>query len=359
MNSTLIQGLNEKILQAKVNAIDVRPFQFPTYFPLRQVNAFNWKTLTNKNFGHNVAADIAADNASVGRKRRPIFQSASGDLPRLAISREMRRTDIKEYQVALALAGDIYARELVQYWAEDVEYCFTGVQAELEYIAWALLSGGGKLAFTPTNNAYMATEFSLDYEVEDAQLIKNSVSWATPASGDGIGDFRKAIEEGKKINSSIRHAFMALSTFYKYASLEQIIKACASYLDNATGTAQTPDLESVNKMLKKQAWLNGIQIHVVDIDVTRELSDGTQTMGNPFADNIVVFSEVPVLGSTQYGLLKDSAQNVMRSERKHTVVKKYSEPEPLKEVTIGEADALPVLDTAYKNIYMNVAATSW
>ena len=359
MNSTLIQGLNEKILQAKVNAIDVRPFQFPTYFPLRQVNAFNWKTLTNKNFGHNVAADIAADNASVGRKRRPIFQSASGDLPRLAISREMRRTDIKDYQVALALAGDIYARELVQYWAEDVEYCFTGVQAELEYIAWALLSGGGKLAFTPTNNAYMATEFSLDYEVEDAQLIKNSVSWATPASGDGIGDFRKAIEEGKKINSSIRHAFMALSTFYKYASLEQIIKACASYLDNATGTAQTPDLESVNKMLKKQAWLNGIQIHVVDIDVTRELSDGTQTMGNPFADNIVVFSEVPVLGSTQYGLLKDSAQNVMRSERKHTVVKKYSEPEPLKEVTIGEADALPVLDTAYKNIYMNVAATSW
>lgn len=359
MNSTLIQGLNEKILQAKVNAIDVRPFQFPTYFPLRQVNAFNWKTLTNKNFGHNVAADIAADNASVGRKRRPIFQSASGDLPRLAISREMRRTDIKEYQVALALAGDIYARELVQYWAEDVEYCFTGVQAELEYIAWALLSGGGKLAFTPTNNAYMATEFSLNYEVEDAQLIKNSVSWATPASGDGIGDFREAIEEGKKINSSIRHAFMALSTFYKYASLEQIIKACASYLDNATGTAQTPDLESVNKMLKKRAWLNGIQIHVVDIDITRELSDGTQTMGNPFADNIVVFSEVPVLGSTQYGLLKDSAQNVMRSERKHTVVKKYSEPEPLKEVTIGEADALPVLDTAYKNIYMNVAATSW
>ena len=359
MNSTLIQGLNEKILQAKVNAIDVRPFQFPTYFPLRQVNAFNWKTLTNKNFGHNVAADIAADNASVGRKRRPIFQSASGDLPRLAISREMRRSEIKDYQVALALAGDIYARELVQYWADDVEYCFTGVQAELEYIAWALLSGGGKLAFTPTNNAYMATEFSLDYEVEDAQLIKNSVSWATPASGDGIGDFRKAIEEGKKINSSIRHAFMALSTFYKYASLEQIIKACASYLDNATGTAQTPDLESVNKMLKKQAWLNGIQIHVVDIDVTRELSDGTQTMGNPFADNIVVFSEVPVLGSTQYGLLKDSAQNVMRSERKHTVVKKYSEPEPLKEVTIGEADALPVLDTAYKNIYMNVAATSW
>lgn len=359
MNSTLIQGLNEKILQAKVNAIDVRPFQFPTYFPLRQVNAFNWKTLTNQKFGHNVAADIAADNASVGRKRRPIFQSASGDLPRLAIGREMRRTDIKEYQVALALAGDIYARELVQYWAEDVEYCFTGVQAELEYIAWALLSGGGKLAFTPTNNAYMATEFDLDYQVEDAQLIKNSVSWATPATGDGIGDFRKAIEEGKKISSSIRHAFMALSTFYKYASLEQIIKACASYLDNATGTAQTPDLESVNKMLKKQAWLNGIQIHVVDIDVTRELSDGTQTMGNPFADNVVVFSETPVLGSTQYGLLKDSAQNVMRAERKHTVVKKYSEPEPLKEVTIGEADALPVLDTAYKNVYMNVAATSW
>lgn len=359
MNTTLIQGLNEKILQAKVNAIDVRPFQFASHFPLQRVNAFNWKTLTNKKFGHNVAADIAADNASVGRKRRPIFQSASGDLPRLAISREMRRSEIKDYQVALALAGDIYARELVQYWADDVEYCFTGVQAELEYIAWALLSNGGKLSFTPTNNAYMATEFDLDYDVDPAQLIKNSTSWATAASADAIGDFRKAIEEGKKIGASIRHAFMALSTFYKYVSTAQIIKACASYLDNATGIAQTPDITAVNAMLKKQAWLNGIQIHVIDTDVTRELSDGTQVTGNPFAENVVVFSEVPVLGSTQYGLLKDSTQNVIRAERAHTVVKKYSEPEPLTEITIGEADALPVLDTAYKNIYMNVAATSW
>ncbi len=359
MNRTLIQGLNEKIIQAKVNKIDVRPFQFATYFPVLKVNAFNWKTLTNQKFGRNVAADIAADNASIGMKRRPIFESASGDLPRIVIGRDWRRSEIKDYQTALALAGDIYARELVQYWADDVEYCFTGVQSELEYIAWALLSHGGKLAFTSANNAYIATEFDLDYQLDNSQLKKNSVSWALPATGDGIGDFRTAIEDGKKIGANIRHAFMSLSTFYRYASLHQIIKACASYLDNATGTAQTPDLEAVNKMLKKQAWLNAIQIHVIDTDVTRELSDGTQTFGNPFADNVVVFTEVPVLGSTQYDLLNDSDEKVLRVVRSHTVVKKYSEPNPLKEVTIGEADAIPVLDTAYKNIYMNVAATDW
>jgi hypothetical protein len=40
-------------------------------------------------------------------------------------------------------------------------------------------------------------------------------------------------------------------------------------------------------------------------------------------------------------------------------VKKYSIPEPLTEVTLAEADALPVLDTAYKNIYLKTDATAW
>ncbi len=105
ITNTLITGLNEKILQAKVSRIDVKPFLFGTHFPVKKVNAFVWKTLTNQNGRSNVAADIVADNSTIQRKKRPIFQSASGDLPKIAISRELKRSEIKEYQVALALAG--------------------------------------------------------------------------------------------------------------------------------------------------------------------------------------------------------------------------------------------------------------
>lgn len=359
ITNTLIEGLNEKILQAKVNKIDVKPFLFGTHFPVKKVNAFTWKTLTNQNGRTNVAADIVADNATIQRKKRPIFQSASGDLPKIAISRELKRSEIKEYQVALALAGDAYATELVQYWANDVDFCFNGVQSELEYIAWALASNAGVLSFTNTNNAAVATEFDLDYQIDDIQRMKTSVSFANAKTADVIGTFAKAVEQGKKNKANVKFAFTSLQNFYRIATSEQIIKNCASYVQNLTGTSQTPDLTAINAMLAKQAWLNGVQLVIIDQDITRELADGTETMGNPFIDHRIVFSENQTLGSTQYDILKDNSQVVMRAERSHTVVKKYSTAEPLTEVTLAEADVIPVFDTAYKNVYVKTDATDW
>ena len=43
----------------------------------------------------------------------------------------------------------------------------------------------------------------------------------------------------------------------------------------------------------------------------------------------------------------------------HTVVKKYGTIEPKSEVTIGQADAIPVFDTAYRNIYVRTDAQDW
>ena len=43
----------------------------------------------------------------------------------------------------------------------------------------------------------------------------------------------------------------------------------------------------------------------------------------------------------------------------HTVIKKYGTIEPKSEVTIGEADAIPVLDTAYRNLYVRTDKSSW
>ena len=359
ITNTLIQGLNQKILQAKVNRIDVKPFLFGVHFPVKKVNAFTWKTLTNQNGKANIAADIVADNSTIQRKKRPIFQSATGDLPKIAISREMKRSEIKDYQTALALAGDQFAVELVQYWAEDVEFCFHGVQSQLEYIAWALASNAGVLAFTNTNNAAVATEFDLDYQVEDWQRMKTDVTFANPATMDFVGTVAKAVKTGKANNSNIKYVFTNMDNFYRIATSDQVIRKCASFIQNLTQTAQTPSLETVNMMLRGQAWLNGVQLKIVDTDVTRELADGTQTMSNPFIDHRLVFSETPVLGSTQYDILRENAQVVMRAERAHTVVKKYSTPEPLTEVTLAEADALPVFDTAYKNIYVKTDAVDW
>lgn len=356
----MIEGLDAQIVQARVNGIDAKPFLFGTYFPIKKVNGFSWKTLTNQAAKLNVAADIHADGSTTLRKARPNFESARGDIPFISISRELGRSEIKDYQVALAMAQDADATKLVQYWGEDVDFCFTGVQSELEYIAWALASNAGKLSFTTNNNASFANQFDLDYDVYDFQKQKTSSDWGNASSADIIGDLRKFVKLAKGKGLNPKFIFMNMDEFYKITSSEQIIKACSNYIFNAVGVAQSPDIDEVNKMLGKQAWLNGLQIRVIDQTITREFADGTSTSGNPFADARIIVSEKEILGTTQYDILKENvSEGVIRVERAHTVVKKYGTVEPLTEVTLGQADAIPVLDTAYRNLYVRTDGKAW
>lgn len=355
---TLIEGLNQQMIQTRLNSADAKPFLFGKLFPVKRVNGFTWKTLQNQLGRKNVAADIHTDNGTVIRKQRPIFESAKGDLPFISISREMSRSEIKDYQIAARLAQDPTAEQLVQYWGEDLDFCFNGVQSELEYIALKLASNAGKLAFTTATNATYANEFDLDYQVEDEKKVKTAQDWGNK-SADIIGDLVKIVKNAKKLNLNPKFAFCNLDELYKICSSEQIIKACSSYIANAVGVSQTPDLEQVNQMLRKQAWLNGLQLRVIDQTITREYQDGTCSSGNPFEDSRLIISENERLGTTQYDILEDNDPNIIRAVRAHTIIKKYGTVEPKGEITIGEADAVPVFDSAYRNIYVRTDGKSW
>lgn len=357
--NTLIQGLTQPMIQARLNTADAKPFLYATYFPVKKVNGFIWKTLQNQLGKRNVAADLHTDNGTIVRKRRPIFESAKGDIPFISISREMTRAEIKEYQTALAFAQDEDATKLVQYWGEDVDFCFVGVQSELEYIAWKTLSNACKLAFTTTTNATYANEFDLDYDVDVESKVKTSADWGNRTSADIIGDLVNIVNNARARNLNPKFAFINQNELYKICSADQIVKACASFASNALRISQTPDLAAVNAMLAKQAWLYGLQLRVIDQDITREFSDGTSTSGNPFEDSRLVLTETERLGTTQYDILQENEPTILRAERAHTIIKKYATIEPKSEVTIGQADAVPVLDTAYRNVYVRTDGKDW
>lgn len=357
--NTLIVGLTQQMIQSRINSFDAKPFLFGRYFPVKKVNGFVWRTLSNQLAKRNVAADLHTDNGTIIRKRRPIFESAKGDIPFISISREMKRSEIKDYQTALAFAPDSDATALVQYWGEDVDFCFNGVQSELEYIAWALASNAGKLSFTTTNNATFANEFDLDYDVEDEKKVYTGTDWANSSQADIIGDLATLVKTAKGLGINAKFAFINQDELYRICTSQQIIKACASFMVNAINAAQTPDLDQVNAMLVKQAWLNKIQLRVIDQDITREFTDGTSTTGNPFADRRMIISETEKLGTTQYDILEENEDTILRAVRSHTIVKKYGTIEPKSEVTIGQADAVPVFDTAYRNLYVKTNHQSW
>lgn len=357
--NTLIEGLTQKMIQARLDTADSKPFLYGKYFPIKKVTGFNWRTLTNQPAKAHVAADIHANNSTIVRKKRPIYQTANGDIPFIAISRDMTRAEMKDYQTAAALAGDADATKLVDFWGNDIDFCFEGVNSELEYIAWALLSNGGKLSFTTSNNATFANEFDLDYEVASDNKKATATDWDNKASADIIGDLVSLVKSAKALGLNPKFAFINLDELYRICSADQIIKACASFAANALNVSQTPNLEQVNQMLARQAWLNGLQLRVIDQTVTRELQDGSQTSGNPFADRRLILSEREQLGTTQYDVLNENVPTILRAVRSHIVVKKYGTVEPTSEVTIGLTDAVPVLDTAYRNLYVKTNAQAW
>ena len=359
VTNTIIEGLTDKMVQARLNSVDAKPFLFGTHFPVKKINGFTWKTLGNQLAKKNVAADLHTDNGTILRKRRPLFESAKGDIPFISISREMSRSEIKDYQTAKAFAPDADAIALVEHWGGDVDFCFNGVQSEMEYIAWKLASNAGKLAFTTTTNATYANEFDLDYDVDDEAKLKTDSDWANRSTADVIGDLVKLVKAAKALGLNPKFAFVNQDELYKICSTDQIIKSCASYIANAVGMAQTPDLTQVNAMLARQAWLNGIQLRVIDQTITREFTDGTTTSGNPFEDARMILSETETLGSTQYDILNETNASIIRAVRSHTVIKKYGTVEPTAEITIGQTDAVPVFDTAYRNVYVRTDATEW
>lgn len=362
MQTTLMKGLNEKDMQAVVNTYDLKPYYYPTLFPLTETPFLTWKMLEGQ-AGLKIAADLVSRGSSIPRKTREAISRIQGDIPKISISREKLEDEITEYDIMIAMAStnpDLKA--IVEFWAEDTEFCWTGVAARAEWIALRQISLG-KVVFTNQNNAGIVTEYNVDYQIPSTQKIGVTTAWGTTATAKPITkDFPEAIKKGKAIGANYKFAFMNVATLEKLVATDEVIKLCASYLQNIANLPYAPALQDVNAMLMRRVNFNGLQIIVVDQDITIETADGKRVTGNPFEDDVVLFSESKVLGKTHWkrpidmNLSNSVALKVMNG---HTMIKKYSTEEPVKEVTIGIANLFPAWNLAGRSVLMQTNATSW
>lgn len=361
MQKTLMQGLNEKDMQAVINTYDLKPFYYPTLFPLKETPFLTWKMLEAQ-AGLKIAADLVARGATIPKKTREAISRIQGDIPKLGISREMLEDELTEYDIMIAMSGtnpDLKA--LVEFWANDTQYCWDGIAAKAEYIALRQISLG-QVKFDNNNNAAVVTEYDVNYGMLAAQKLGVDTSWAG-AGKPFTKDIPAALAAGKTLfGATYKYAFMNSNTLAKFAALEETIKTCASYISNLTGVAQEPDLAAINQALLKKIKFKGLQIIEIDQDITIEKADGTRVTGNPFEDDVVLFSESKVLGNTWWkkpidlNLKTSVADKAMNG---HTLIKKYSEESPVKEVTEGIANLFPAWNLAGRSILMQVTANAW
>lgn len=362
MQKSLMQGLNEKDMQGVINTYDLKPYYYPTLFPITETPFLTWKMLEGQS-GLKIAADLVSRGSTIPRKTREAISRISGDIPKISISREKHEDELTEYDIMLAMASnnpDLKA--LVEFWAEDTQYVWTGVAARAEWMALKQISLG-KLQFTNANNHGVITEYNVDYQMPAAQKQGANVIWDTVATAKPFSkDFPAAIAQGKSIGATYKFAFMNTATLAKLVQTDEAIKQCASYLSNLSGMAQAPALTDVNAMMLRKVAYGGLQIIEIDQDITLELADGSRVTGNPFENDVVLFSESKILGKTHWkrpidmNLANSAAMKVMNG---HTLIKKYSQESPVKEVTEGIANIFPAWNLAGRSTLLQVSATTW
>lgn len=366
MIQTLMVGLVEKDMQAVINTYDLKPYYYPTLFPLKQNYTLTWKALEAQT-GLKIAADLVARGVSIDKKTREALNRIQGDIPKIAIKRIKTDEELDEYDIMVAMtSNNPDLRALVEVWAEDTQYCWTGIAARLEWMALQQISLG-KITLTADNNVSVLSEYDVDYEIPSAQKVgyqTGSASWATSNSAKPISkDFKGVVAAARAKGIYLKFAFMNVATFAKFADTDEVMKKCASYSAAALNLQDTPDLETVNKALSKLAYLYGLQIVVIDQDITIELADGTRPYsGNPFADDVVMFSESKQLGYTYWKTpadMKVKGSAAIKAMNGHTLIKKFAEEEPLTEVTMGIANAFPAWISSARTYLMDVTHSSW
>lgn len=365
MIQTLMVGLVERDMQGVINSYDLKPYYYPTLFPLKQNYTLTWKALEAQT-GLKIAADLVARGVSIDKKTREALNRIQGDIPKIAIKRTMNDEELDDYDVMVAMTSqNPDLRALVEVWAKDTEYCWTGVAARLEWMALQQISLG-KITLTKDNNVSVLSEYDVDYEIPAEQKLgyqTGSTSWDNVSAKPISKDFKNIVKAARAKGIHLKFAFMNVDTFAKFADTEEVQKKCASFAANALDLQDTPDLETVNKAMKKLAYLYGLQIVVIDQDITLELADGSRPYsGNPFADDVVMFSETKQLGYTYWKTPADSKLQgtaAIKAMNGHTLIKKFANEEPVEEVTMGVANAFPAWLSSSRTYLLDTAHTSW
>lgn len=359
-----MQGLNERDMQAVVNTYNLNDFYFPSLFPLKETYNLTWKTL-QMTAGLHIAADLVARGASLDAKTREAIKRLEGDIPKIAIERKKDENELNEYDIMIAMtSGNPDLKALVDAWAEDTKFCWNGVAARIEWMTLYQMSHAGVLKVTSENNAHVVNEYDADYGIPSDQKVGTSIAWATNAdTAKPISvDLRNAVKNARAKHLNPKFCFMSQQTFNDMVMTKEAQKLCATYVANALDAAQIPDLAAVNSAFAKIPYLFGLQVVVIDQEVTVEFMDGSRSTGNPFADNVVLLTESKVLGTTFYKKpidMKLQGTPAIKVMNGPTCIKKFANEDPVEEVTQGVANAFPAWSGSERTYHIDVKNATW
>ncbi len=362
MRKSLIEGFKEKDMQAMVDKMTLNAFYYPTLCPEQFSPTLTISGLSAAT-GVPIMADVISFNATTPKKAREIVSKFTGSIPKISIKRALEEDELNYLNMLnhslKATNNPEAAKAILDFVYNDLDFCFTGVGARLE---WLFLQGlsKGKVTLDKTNNAGVKTETAVNYNVPAAQKIGVAIPWtaANKTTSTPITNIRTIVKAAEAKGYKIGYIFMDQTAFDGMAISDETVAFCASWVLQATQLSTTPNLTSVNAAL---AGSQLPQIILIKQSVQVEI-ESVRTTLNPWTDGIATFVPDKIVGNTYYAPLAEDMvpeSTAVRVKRGYVLLKKYATNEPLTEVTIGMANAFPFWSSALKSYIVDTQETTW
>lgn len=297
-----------------------------------------------------VAADVVSMDSSLPLKKRGTIRTASGDIPKLGIKKQMREKAISD--VAVMQAKGLAAADIASKILNNVPAVIKGIKIRLEIMFEQALSTGLVLVANETNDG---TGIRADFGFKEAHQFKAAVNWATTGTATPIDDLHKMFDQADADGDVITKVMIS-KQYFDYARKTLQVRELV-----ATSLKQTIVDSSFLPVPPRQATLDalaeefGATFEVVNNSFVVEDKAGKKTTVKPWEQGNVVGITSDKVGRLVYGTLAEDMRRVAGVAYEKSgfiLVSQYSHNEPsLAEFTAAQALAMPVIDNG-GNVYV-------
>ena len=358
MERSILSLVNQANLEGRLRS-NPTPMFFPNFFGIKEVSTLTWKTLVGEQ-GVPVIADVISFDSSAPIKSREVIRKLSGDIPKISIKYPMNESELNEYiRLQSDIRNDARLRSVLDLAFKDTDRAYNGVRGRIEWMALQLLSRGGFM-LNPTNNDGIVTTAFVGCGMPNDNRRVSTADWSNSNTADGLQDIADAVDMAFQKGRNIRYVVMRADDFALLRKQKSTIEALKGWLNQSGKLA--PSFKVINNYLADQEF--PVEIKLVKPAVRIENAAHVRKTVCPWERKRIALIEDLRVGDIQHGpiaseTLASMRQNALMVKKDFVLVSKWSEPEPVKEWTKAEANAMPVINDPEGLFILKADGTSW
>jgi len=355
--TNVVREFRQADAQAYLDTYPFSQYLYESVFPELYRRDLSFKSI-EASTGANIAADVSAFNSRASRKGREMPGVYLGEMPKISIARDKTEQDMITYRGLQEASRDVVVsgssvqinNQIIDWLYGDQAFVVNGVRARLEWLAKRIVSTG-KVSLTQTDNdGGVTTKYDVDFGIPASQKVTASKPWSDPTA-DPVADMRARKAAAKAKGKVLLYQWMNQTTFDILADNPNFQKFCATYVSNALGLRQVPDVATANAALKRHGLP---EIVIWESFIAFEDKAGEKTIDEGWENGRVAFTTSRQLGNTQYTMTADEFMSVgtaVKTKHGIVLVKTWGVEDPPSVSTLGVAYAFPVLNNA-KDIHI-------